>query len=108
MGDNNIMLILCLLLAACEAWRVEVEHFEKIPMHSAQNLTFKLQQEDGTISWSLLYIAQDKCLGDQYYFEDRSEVEIDVVKQDNTSWSVKVQTPKIKFNQRDLRYKNFK
>ena len=50
------------------------------------------------------HLVQDKCfLGDQYYFEERSEVEIDVVKQDNTSWSVKVQTPKITFNQRDLR-----
>ena len=51
------------------------------------------------------HTVKDKCfLGDQYYFEDRSEVEIDVVKQDNTSWSVKVQTPKITFNQRDLRW----
>ena len=44
-------------------------------------------------------------LGDQYYFEDKSQVEIDVVKQDNTSWSVQIQTPKITFNQRDLRYR---
>ena len=51
------------------------------------------------------HIVRDKCLGDQYFFEDRNEVEIDVVKQDDTSWSVQVQTPKITFNQRDLRHR---
>ena len=42
-------------------------------------------------------------LGDQYYFEEKSEVEINVVKRNNISWSVQVLTPKIIFNRKDLR-----
>ena len=44
-------------------------------------------------------------LGDQYYFEEKSEVEINVVKRNNISWSVQVLTPKIIFNRKDLRWK---
>ena len=43
-------------------------------------------------------------LGDQYYFEEKSEVEINVVKRNNISWSVQVLTPKIIFNRKDLRF----
>ena len=49
------MLILCTLLAICQAWRLEVEHFEKIPMYSKQNLTLKLQQEDGKTSLQVIF-----------------------------------------------------
>ena len=31
----------------CDAWKIELEPFEKLPMYSANNLSFKLQLENG-------------------------------------------------------------
>ena len=44
---NLYRIVLASLLPFCQAWRVEVEPFENIPMYSKQNLTFKLEMENG-------------------------------------------------------------
>ena len=31
----------------CDAWKIELEPFEKLPMYSANNLSFKLHLENG-------------------------------------------------------------
>ena len=44
---NLYRIVLASLLPFCQAWRVEVEPLENIPMYSKQNLTFKLEMENG-------------------------------------------------------------
>ena len=44
---NLYRIVLASLFPFCQAWRVEVEPFENIPMYSKQNLTFKLEMENG-------------------------------------------------------------
>ena len=48
---NLYRIVLASLLPFCQAWRVEVEPFENIPMYSKQNLTFKLEMENGITSY---------------------------------------------------------
>ena len=50
---NLYRIVLASLLPFCQAWRVEVEPFENIPMYSKQNLTFKLEMENGMIYTSV-------------------------------------------------------
>ena len=46
---NLYRIVLASLLPLCQAWRVEVEPFENIPMYSKQNITFKLEMENGML-----------------------------------------------------------
>ena len=45
-------------------------------------------------------------IGDETYFKnlDNTGLEVEVVKQDNTSWSLEVLTPILVFDYRDIRW----
>ena len=45
-------------------------------------------------------------VGDETYFKnlDNNGLEVEVVKQDNTSWSLEVLTPILVFDYRDIRW----
>ena len=48
--ENYIMVIFAAAVLSpqkCDAWKIELEPFEKLPMYSANNLSFKLHLENG-------------------------------------------------------------
>ena len=55
------------------------------------------------ILWDTLYLMS---VGDETYFKnlDNTGLEVEVIKQDNTSWSLEVLTDKLVFDYRDIRW----
>ena len=55
------------------------------------------------ILWDTLYLMS---VGDETYFKnlDNTGLEVEVKKQDNTSWSLEVLTDKLVFDYRDIRW----
>ena len=47
MKFSSLLISILCISSCCYGWKIETEPFEKIPMYSTQDLSFKLQIEEG-------------------------------------------------------------
>ena len=96
---------LVLVISCSFGWKIDVEPFEKIPMYSSQNLSFKLQMERG-ISWVLDHLKikyEILILGDRDYFDNLSQLHVDLNLKNKNSGAVKVLNQRVSFDSNDIR-----
>ena len=88
-------------------WKIDVEPFEKIPMYSSQNLSFKLQMERGINKFSpldhLIIKYEILILEDRDYFDNLSQLHVDLNLKNKNSGAVKVLNQRVSFDSNDIR-----
>jgi len=77
MKFSSLLISILCISSCCYGWKIETEPFEKIPMYSTQDLSFKLQieEEDGSIK----NITKDG-------------VKVDLKIQNPEAWAVKIES----------------
>ena len=94
----------------CDAWKIELEPFEKLPMYSANNLSFKLHLENGECQVGLCNNFDDEITtvssGDREHYQslqNTNGLTVHVKPQNNPSSVVSIEHQDIVFQYDDIR-----